>query len=382
MTGIQAGIDGQKRRNSKLLKGARYLGEQIISEALPLHLDIGRVEGLTEDQIHALEALQIVAARTAVRSLASLARIGELDHLGGALGLIPSLTLSLAVTDFERVEYTIEHAHTSMGYFASLAAYGYLEEGVVIEQFRRGLDIPGHVSWLPGGTQLNGGRLGVMVPVAVGQALGKRAVLGEGAWVVTHCGDASWISGQALNGYNGADVHGAPITFVMDRNGIQLSGATRSVMDKDPRPVVEAQGIEILEIPTLHDVNQLYQAYREGYRLAREGRPSLIYPTGFATSSGDTITLDWLADWLGIRSEAEAFAAEHGVAMAKEVWIPGSLMSFRDVVPMLECIFLVNGLPGGEGHHDGHMKGRSESEVLANPMLQLSPAQQAALDAL
>ena len=41
-----------------------------------------------------------------------------------------------------------------------------------------GLDIPGHVSWLPGGTQLNGGRLGVMIPVAVGQALGLRAKLG------------------------------------------------------------------------------------------------------------------------------------------------------------------------------------------------------------
>ena len=64
--------------------------------------------------------------------------------------------------------------------------------------------VPGHVSWLPGGTQLNGGRLGVMVPVAVGQALGRRAHKGDDAWVIVHCGDAGWISGQALNGFNGA----------------------------------------------------------------------------------------------------------------------------------------------------------------------------------
>ena len=32
-------------------------------------------------------------------------------------------------------------------------------------------------------------------------------------------------------------------------------------------------------------------------------------------------------------------------------------MSWRDLEPMLECLF-VNELPGGEGHHDGHMKGR------------------------
>ena len=69
-----------------------------------------------------------------------------------------------------------------------------------------------------------------MIPVAVGQALGKRAKRGEGGWVICHCGDAGYISGQALNGFNGAAVHGAPITFVMHRNGIQLSGATEGIM--------------------------------------------------------------------------------------------------------------------------------------------------------
>jgi transketolase C-terminal domain/subunit len=78
----------------------------------------------------------------------------------------------------------------------------------------------------------------------------------------------------------------------------------------------------------------------------------------------------------------EQFAAKHQVAFDKEIWIPGSLMSFRDVHAMLECLFYVNGLPGGEGHHDGGMKGRDESAVLANPLLQLSPAETAALDKL
>jgi hypothetical protein len=34
-------------------------------------------------------------------------------------------------------------------------------------------------------------------------------------------------------------------------------------------------------------------------------------------------------------------------------------MSFRDAHAMCECLFYVNNLPGGEGHHDGGMKGRS-----------------------
>ena len=67
-------------------------------------------------------------------------------------------------------------------------------------------------------------------------------------------------------------------------------------------------------------------------------------------------------------SELESFAAGNSVSLDTEVWVPGSLMSYRDVIPMFECIFHVNGLPGGAGHHDGHMKGRNLDEVLSTPM--------------
>ena len=57
-------------------------------------------------------------------------------------------------------------------------------------------------------------------------------------------------------------------------------------------------------------------------------------------------------------------------------------MSYRDVEPMLECLFLVNELPGGAGHHDGGMKGRNEADVLANPMFRATPGQAEALENL
>ena len=242
--------------------------------------------------------------------------------------------------------------------------------------FAAGSTLPDTCLGWPGGTQLNGGRLGVMIPVAVGQALGKRAKRGEGGWVICHCGDAGYISGQALNGFNGAAVHGAPITFVMHRNGIQLSGATEGIMDKDPRPIVAAMGVEVIEIETLHDAAVLYETYVEGYKLAQQGRPTLIYPTGTHEQLGD------FGERMGIGSEVVAFAAEHGVELSTRIWIPGSLMSYRDVVPMLECLFLVNKLPGGEGHHDGHMKGRDAAQVLSNPMFQKTAAADQALATL
>ena len=375
-------VETQEHRNAALLSATRYLGKEVRSAVLPLHLDVGSRTRLDKDQLLALEALEIEAAITAIRTLSALARLNEVDHLGGGLELIPPLLLTMAVADFEKIEYTIEHAHTSIGYYAALAVMGYLDGETVIDGFRRGLDIPGHVSWLPGGTQLNGGRLGVMIPVAVGQALGKRARLGDGVWVITHCGDAGWISGQALNGFNAADVHGAPITFVMHRNGIQLSGSTQSIMDKDPRRVIESLGVEILEIPSLHDIESLYEAYRQGFALAQSGRPSMIYPVGYRSENGQLSTLKSFGVGYGIGIEMDAFAAANEVGLDTEVWVPGSLMSFRDVEAMLECLFLVNRLPGGKGHHDGHMKGRDCEAVLDNPMLAASPAQKQALDNL
>ena len=369
----------QQENDAGLLKESLYLGREIESKVIPLHLNLKEQEKLTGEQKSALQALEIKAARTAIKSLVSLAKINELDHLGGGLDLISALILTLAVTDYENIEYTIENAHTSIGYYSSLSTFGFLEEIDVIDKFRRGLDIAGHVSWVPGGTQLNGGRLGVMIPVAVGQALGKKAILGKDAWVITHCGDAGWISGQALNGFNGADLHHAPITFIMHRNGIQLSGSNRQIMDKDPRPIIGSLGIKILEISSLQSIDALYPAYREAASLASSGIPSMIYPVGYTSSNSEIINLKKMGEMYGITTEIEEFSRKNNVSTDTKIWIPGSLMSYRDIEPMLECVFLVNELEGGKGHHDGHMKGRDEDQVLGNPMLSYNENQKAAL---
>ena len=366
----------QKTRNETLLSSAKYLRTEVTSKALPFRIDPDGTAPLTAEQIATMQAIEIETARTAIQSVASLAKLKEVDHLGGGLDLVPALNMTLAMVDYDKVEFTIENAHCSIGYYALLATLGFLDPKTVIDGFRRGIDIPGHVSWVPGGTQLNGGRLGVMIPVAVGQALGKKAKYGADAWVICHCGDAGWIAGHALNGFNAADLHKAPVTFVMHRNGIQLSGSNKSILDKDPRPMIAAMGIEIIETPSLHCQKSMLEAYRKARALARQGKPSLIYPVGTHEK------LSAFAARLGITAETEAFAKKNNVAMDREIWVPGALMSYRDVDCMLECVFLVNELPGGKGHHDGHMMGRDVDAVLRNPMLQPSAAQKTALDAL
>lgn len=375
--------EAQDRRNEQLLRETPLMGERIESRVLPLALNL-RGGALSPDADLALGALEKTSARIAIESLISLAKVNDIDHLGGGLELIGPLLMTLASIDYETKHFAIEHGHTSIGYYSALSALGFLPRERVVEKFRRSLDIAGHVSWVPGGTPLGSGRLGVMVPVSTGLALGLKALKGSDAFVVCHCGDAGWISGQALNGFNAASFHGAPIAFVMHRNGIQLSGTTAWVMDRDPRPIIASFGIRILEIPSAHDRPRLFDAYREAFSLAESGQPSLIYPVGFGSTAGTDVTVNVRAfgERYGIEEETAEFAARHGVSLDTPVWIPGSLMSYRDSHAMLECLFFVNNLPGGEGHHDGGMKGRNGEKALANPMLQLSGEEARALDAL
>jgi transketolase C-terminal domain/subunit len=146
--------------------------------------------------------------------------------------------------------------------------------------------------------------------------------------------------------------------------------------------MIAAMGVEILEIPSLMDRRALFAGYAEAAKRARAGKPTLIYPVGYGHAGQPPVTVTSFAAMYGIGHEVEAFARKHSVALDKAIHVPGSLMSFRDAHAMTECVFYVNQLPGGEAHHDGGMKGRDGAAVLANPMLQLSAAESAALAAL
>ena len=379
MTVLARSTAEQAKRNASLLADTPLAAARIESHVLPFAVDLSASRLTNAD---ALSALEKRAATIAITSLISLAKAGDIDHLGGGLELIPALLMTLGIVDYDRRHFSIEHGHTSIGYYAALSALGFLPESRVVDRFRRSLDIAGHVSWVPGGTAIGSGRLGVTVPVTAGQALGLRARKGEDALVVCHTGDAGWISGQALNGFNAASLHQAPVLFVMHRNHIQLSGTTASIMDRDPRAMIAAMGIEILEIPSLMDRAALFAGYAEGAARARAGRPTLIYPVGFGGHGQPSVTVQGFGDMYGIGHEVKAFAATHGVALDTPIHVPGSLMSYRDAHAMIECVFYVNHLKGGEAHHDGGMKGRDGAAALANPMLQLTAAEQAALTAL
>src|SRR5688500_20163775 len=86
--------------------------------------------------------------------------------------------MTLGAVDYRGTQFSIEHGHTSIGYYGALTALGFLPRERVVDSFRRSLDIAGHVSWIPGGSPIGSGRLGITVPATAGWGIGGEAAGG------------------------------------------------------------------------------------------------------------------------------------------------------------------------------------------------------------
>src|SRR4029453_18019867 len=114
MNALATNAAEQSRRNAALLAETPLLRERIESHVLPFAWDL-KSGHLPTDEALQLGALEKVAATIAIKSLISLAKAGDLDHLGGGLELIPALLMTLGIVDYEGHQYVIEHGHTSPG---------------------------------------------------------------------------------------------------------------------------------------------------------------------------------------------------------------------------------------------------------------------------
>src|SRR5690348_2876025 len=91
---LTAAAAAQDVRNQKLLSSTPYAGTHFESKVLPLTLDLASGD-FTAEHDTALAALEKDAARIAIEALASLAKVNDIDHLGGGLELIPALLMTL-----------------------------------------------------------------------------------------------------------------------------------------------------------------------------------------------------------------------------------------------------------------------------------------------
>src|SRR6185436_5948920 len=94
----------QDRRNATLLADTPLMAARVESHVLPFELDLS-ARTLSGELDHTLAALEKTAATIAIKSLISLAKAGDIDHLGGGLELIPALLMTLGIVDHERTHF-------------------------------------------------------------------------------------------------------------------------------------------------------------------------------------------------------------------------------------------------------------------------------------
>ena len=165
-------------------------------------------------------------------------------HIGGDMSLMNALLVlyenHLHITpetagDPDRDRFVLSKGHSMEAYYAVLCHKGFLDLADVKARFSKfGSPYIGHPNNKLNGIEMNSGSLGHGLPVCVGMALaGKRD--GKRYRVYTVMGDGELAEGSVWEGAMAAGhYHLDNLCAVVDRNGLQISGATEEVMSHEP----------------------------------------------------------------------------------------------------------------------------------------------------
>ena len=178
------------------------------------------------------------------QKIVRMVRSGGAGHLGGALScidVVAALYFNIMHHDpgnpglAGRDRFVLSAGHKCMALYAALAEAGYYDESLLDTYGKLNTKLPGHPDMhkLPG-VEANTGALGHGLSIAVGMALGLR-LDGGGARVFALLGDgelpegSNWEAASAASHYKLDN-----LTAIVDWNGLQISGATKDVMNMEP----------------------------------------------------------------------------------------------------------------------------------------------------
>jgi len=230
--------------------------------------------------IRRLELKAVKCRKKVVR----MVRAGGAGHMGGALSCIDILTaLYFSVMRHDpgnprfpdRDRFVLSAGHKCMALYAVLAEAGYFPESLLDTYGKLNTKLPGHPDMhkLPG-VEANTGALGHGLSIAAGMALGLR-LDGSRAKVYALLGDGELPEGSNWEAAAAAAHHKLDgLTAIVDCNGLQISGATKDVMNMEPiRKKFSAFGWACAEI----DGNGMEEIVRALNKLPiKKGSPSVI----------------------------------------------------------------------------------------------------------
>lgn len=206
-------------------------------------------------------------------------------HTGGSLDLVDIFT----VLYFDHLRHRLQEpewdgcdkvvlsiGHTAPVIYATLAAAGYFPESEMMKLRKMGSPLQGHPSYefrLPG-IETCSGSLGQGLGVALGMAMAYKMDKKPNR-VFCIMGDGEQQEGSVWEAAMAAAHHHAEnLCVIIDRNHLQIDGATQKVMDIDPlKDKWVAFGWHALEIDG-HDMGQIKMALELADK--EKGRPTVI----------------------------------------------------------------------------------------------------------
>lgn len=136
--------------------------------------------------------------------------------------------------DADRDRFILSKGHSVESYYAVLAGKGFFEKEEVIEKFSAfGSPYIGHPNNKLPGIEMNSGSLGHGLPVCVGMALAGK-MNRKSYRIYTVMGDGELAEGSVWEGFMaGGHYKLDNLCAVIDRNHLQISGTTETVMRQD-----------------------------------------------------------------------------------------------------------------------------------------------------
>ena len=160
-------------------------------------------------------------------------------HFGGSFSVMEILTLLYYrhmnvspenAEDAGRDRFVLSKGHSAESFYSVLADRGFFPKSDLADFSQYGTKYIGHPNNAVKGVEMNTGSLGHGLSVGVGMALaGKMDGAGYRVYIVT--GDGELGEGSVWEGAMAAGHYKLDnLTCIIDRNGLQISGPTESVM--------------------------------------------------------------------------------------------------------------------------------------------------------
>ncbi len=241
---------------------------------------------------------------------------GKGGHIGGDMSIIDTLVtlyfrqMNISPenqNDPNRDYFIMSKGHCVEALYAVLAAKGFFPIQQVMDEFSRfGSKFIGHPNNKLPGIEMNSGSLGHGLPVSVGIALANK-LDGRGNRTYVVMGDGELAEGSVWEGAMAAAMYRLDnLCAVVDRNRLQISGNTETVMAHDSlHDRFGSFGWNVIDVADGNDSDQLNAAFEEAKRC--KGKPTVLIAN--TTKGCGSAVMENKASWHHHVPNEEEYAA-------------------------------------------------------------------------